>query len=128
MLETVGRPSPLPWKKPRLELALLVLVALATLTPVYAINAQDVSRLCLTRSLTHLRVSADACLGTGWATDKAEHGGHLYSDKAPGMSALEIPGSLLAPVADTDNWPIASVQLWLPRVLSSGIAFLVAVF
>lgn len=42
------------------------------------------------------------------------------------MSALEIPGSLA--VADTDNWPIEGVQLWLPRVLSSGLASLLAVF
>jgi hypothetical protein len=119
---------PFPWRRPRLELPLLLLVAVAALTPVYAINAQDVSRLCLTRSLTHLRLSADACLGTAWATDRARYGGHLYSDKAPGMSVLEIPGSLAAPVADTDNWPIEGVQLWLPRVLSSGIAFLFAVF
>ena len=105
-----------------------MLVALATLTPVYAINAQDVSRLCLTRSLAHLRLSNDRCLGTDWATDKSAYGGHLYSDKAPGMSVLELPGSLAAPVADTDNWPIEGVQLWLPRVLASGIAFLLAVF
>ena len=118
----------MPWKRPRLELPLLVLVALATLTPVYAINAQDVSRLCLTRSLAHARLSADACLATDWASDRAAYGGHLFSDKAPGMSVLELPGSLAAPVADTDNWPIEGVQLWLPRVLSSGIAFLVAVF
>jgi hypothetical protein len=119
---------PFPWQKPRLELPLILLVAVAALTPVFAINAQDVSRLCLTRSLIHLRLSADACLGTSWATDKAAHGGHLYSDKAPGMSVLEIPGSVAAPVADIDNWPIEGVQLWLPRVLSSGLAFLLGVF
>jgi hypothetical protein len=119
---------PFPWKRPRLERTLLVLVALATLTPVYAINAQDVSRLCLTRSLVHLRLSADACLGTAWATDRAQYGRHLYSDKAPGMSVLEIPGSVAAPVGDTSSWPIESVRLWLPRVLSSGIAFLLGIF
>ena len=106
----------------------MALVALATLTPVYAINAQDVSRLCLTRSLLELRLSADTCLGTDWATDKASHGGHLYSDKAPGMSALELPGAALAPVPDVQSWPIESFRLWLPRVLSSGLAFLLCVF
>ncbi len=107
---------------------LLALVGLATLTPVYPIGAQDASRICLTRSLIHLRLSNDSCLGTSFAVDRAAYGGHLYSDKAPGMSALEIPGVEAASVPSVQHWPRESIRIWAVRVLASGIAFLVCAF
>ena len=117
-------PPALPWRAPRHERLLLVLVALATLTPVYSLNAQDTSRVCLTRSLVHLHVSADRCLATPLAVDKAVRGGHLYSDKAPGMSVLEIPGVVAARTPSPAFWHRETLRLWLPRVLASGVAFL----
>ena len=128
-VELVGAPAPaLPWCRPRRELLLLALVAVATLTAVYPINPQDVSRLCLTRSLVHLRVSADSCLDTTLAFDRSSRNGHLYSDKAPGMSVLELPGAAALRVPPPVLWPPESVRLWAVRLLSSGIAFLVCVF
>ncbi len=121
-------PPPLPWRRPRHELLILALVAAATLTPVYPINAQDVSRVCLTRSLVHLRLSNDTCLGTTFAVDRSSYNGHFYSDKAPGMSVLEIPGVVIAHVPDVQEWPLYSQPLWVARVLAGGLAFLIGAF
>jgi hypothetical protein len=103
-------------------------VAIAVLTPVYAIDAQDVSRVCLTRALVHGKLHDDGCLGTTFAVDHATFGGHYYSDKAPGMSVLEIPGVELAGVPNVTEWPLYSRPLWVARVLASGLAFLVGLF
>ncbi|HWB22036.1 MAG TPA: hypothetical protein VG652_04020 [Gaiellaceae bacterium] len=103
-----------------------MLIAVATLTPVYSIDAQDVSRVCLTRSLVRLEVKADSCLQS--ALDKSSYHGHLYSDKAPGMSVLEIPGVVAARVPSAQYWPTNSLRLWLVRVLASGISFLICAF
>ena len=83
----------LPWRRPRYELLLLLLVALAALLPVGPVSPQDQSRLCLTQALVHGNLSNDACLAVSF--DRASYGGHLYSDKAPGMSVLELPTSEL---------------------------------
>jgi hypothetical protein len=105
-----------------------VLVACAALMPVNVISPQDVSRLCLTRSLAHLRVSADDCLDNTLAVDKASRGGHLYSDKAPGLSALELPaaGALRLPLPT--QWPFEYLSLWVVRVLVVGVAFVLSAF
>jgi hypothetical protein len=121
-------PPPIPWRRPRHELLLLALVALAALTPVYSINAQDVARVCLTRSLVHGKLYNDPCLGTTFAVDHSEYNGHYYSDKAPGMSVIEIPGVELAQVPNVTEWPLFSRRLWVVRVLSSGIALLACAF
>ena len=68
-----------------------MLVAAATLTPVFATGAQDASRVCLSRAILHGHLSNDYCLNGPYARDKATYKGHLYSDKAPGMSLLEVP-------------------------------------
>src|SRR5438105_3070322 len=83
------RPTELPWRRPKHELLLLALVALASLTIVYPVGAQDVSRMCLTRAAAHGHLSADECLAGG--VDVAHFGSHLYSDKAPGVSFLALP-------------------------------------
>ena len=44
------------------------------------------------------------------------------------MSALEIPGVVLAHVPSVQSWPLVSRQLWVVRVLAGGLAFLVGVF
>jgi hypothetical protein len=115
----------LPLGRPRHELALLALVAVVTLTPVYGMNAQDVSRLCLSRSLVHFRLSADRCLTA--QTDKSQYGGHLYTDKAPGMSLIEAPLAVAFGLQRIETMDHPTANLWAVRVLSSGIAFLVSV-
>jgi len=121
-------PGALPWRRPRRELLLLALVAAATLTTVYPVDAQDVSRLCLTRALIHLRLSDDSCFDSPYARDRASYGGHLYSDKAPGMSVVEIPGALAGSVPSAASWPYEGLRVWAARVLSGGIAFILCAF
>jgi hypothetical protein len=119
-------PPAFPWARPRREPLLLALVAIAALLPVYGLNAQDRSRLCLTQALVHGRLSNDPCFAT--SVDKARFGGHLYSDKAPGMSVIELPAAeavALPPVERLDRF---DAGLWAVRLLSSGIAFLIGAF
>ena len=119
----------LPWGRPRREVLLLALVAVAALSPSFALNSQDVSRLCLTNALRDGRVSNDPCLGTTFAVDRASYGGHFYSDKAPGMSVLQVPSAVAVDLPkDIYRWPLEGWQIWAIRVLSSGIALLVAAF
>ena len=81
--------SPLAWAKPRHEFVLLLLVALAALTPVDIVNTQDASHFCLSRALAAGRLDIEPC--AGGATDIAFYGGYIYSNKAPGMSVLALP-------------------------------------
>jgi len=115
----------LPWRRPRREALLLALVALAALSPLYPVNdGQDVSRVCLARALVHLRVSADGCLVAPLAVDRSSYGGHLYSDKAPGMSVIEAPVAAAVGIGPAPTWPNESVRLWVVRIFSSGLAFI----
>jgi len=115
-----------PWARPRRELLLLALVAVAALTPIYRFGEQDRSRLCLTEAIAHGRLSNDACLAG--ALDRARFGGHLYSDKAPGMSVLELPAAEALRLGPHEDWPNEPLRIWAVRLLSSGLAFLVCVF
>jgi hypothetical protein len=107
---------------------LIALVAFATLTPLYPINAQDVARVCLTRSIVHGHLYNDECLGTGFAVDRSQYKGHYYSDKAPGMSVLELPGVELAGVPNVTEWPLYFRKLWVARVLAGGLVFVLGLF
>ncbi len=113
-----------PWGAPRRELLLLALIAVATLTPVYP--GTDAPRVCLSQALLHGRLSNDSCLAA--SGDRSSYGGHLYSDKAPGVSVLEAPlVGLLHP--DQRAAPHGlDARLWGVRVLSVGLAFLVCAF
>jgi hypothetical protein len=121
------RPRHLPWRRPRHELLLLALVAVVSLSSVYVVSSQDVSRLCLTRALLHGHVAADGCIDHNF--DRAAFGGRLYSDKAPGMSVLALPAAAAVHLPPPRRWAVkGDRRLWAVRVLSSGIAFLVCVF
>jgi hypothetical protein len=80
--------------------------------------------MCLAQALVHGRLSNDACfLGSD---DRASYNGHYYSDKAPGLSLIEVPAVVLLdplkPEAGTD------VRLWAARLLSVGVALLACAF
>jgi hypothetical protein len=117
---------PFPWARPRRELLLLALVGVAALTPIYRFGEQDRSRLCLTQALAHGRVSNDSCLAT--ALDRSSYGGHLYSDKAPGMSILQLPAAEALRLGPEPRWADEPLRIWGIRLLSSGIAFLACVW
>ncbi len=120
------RPGGMPWGRPQHELILLVLVAITAFAPIYGIGAQDTSRFCLTQSLVHGRLSNDACLSSSF--DRARYQGHLYSDKAPGLSVLAVPSLEAVMHEQVQDASGASLRIWLVRILSTGIAFLVLAF
>jgi hypothetical protein len=127
-LRRIGRgadgPRRLPWARPRYELTLLALVAVAVLTPLPPPNPQDQSRLCAAQAFLHGRLSNDSCLQS--QSDYADYGGHLYTDKAPGLSLIEMPAvAVLDPLRFTHK---LNVRLWATRVLSVGLALLVLTF
>ncbi|HEY4348077.1 MAG TPA: hypothetical protein VGM80_10855 [Gaiellaceae bacterium] len=117
---TEKAPAAFPWARPRHELLLLALVSVATLAVMVPSGAQDISRLCLTRSLTHGHLSADSCLSAG--SDRAEFGGNLYSDKAPALSFFGVPAQVILRLQSATVWPKpATRRLWLMRVWAGGI-------
>ena len=120
-------PTELPWRAPGHEILLLALVAVAALSVLYPPGAQDVSRLCLTRAAAHGHLSADACLHG--AVDVASYGGHLYSDKAPGVSFLAIPIAEAVGLRDPARWHYRyDARVWATRLAVQGLALLLCAF
>ena len=108
---------------------MLVLVALAALPPISLTGPQDRTRYELTR---HLVLHHTLVLEPG-LFDRAVFNGRTYSDKAPGMSFLAVPAYELERGAGIAKAPAdwqakGDPSLWLIRVLTSGVLFLVAVF
>ena len=108
---------------------MLVLVALAALPPISLTGPQDRTRYELTR---HLVLRHTLVLEPG-LFDRAVFNGHTYSDKAPGMSFLAVPAYELERVVGIAKAPAdweakGDPSLWLIRVLTSGVLFLVSVF
>lgn len=122
MLRVPGRSSNAPWRKPRHERLLLLLVALAALTPIYVASSQDVSRLCLARSALAGRLTIGSCAGN--ALDRARYDGQTYSDKAPGMSLFAVPSVWLTSLPPPLHWnAIRDFRIWLIRLFTGGVAF-----
>lgn len=116
-------PVPFAWRRPRHELLLLVLVAVATLSVVHPAGAQDTSRMCLTEAIVHGRLSADACLAGN--LDRADFGTNFYSDKTPGVSVLAIPAAELVGLPGPQEWhPSGDLRLWAVRFSTGGLALL----
>ncbi len=123
MLRVFGRGPTAPWRRPRRERLLLLLVALAALTPIYVASSQDVSRLCLTRSLLSGHLTIGACARD--TVDRARYDGRTYSDKAPGMSLLAVPSALLASLPPPLRWNVTrDFRIWLIRLFTGGVAFI----
>jgi hypothetical protein len=113
----------------RFEALVLGLVALAALPVVNLTGPQDRTRYELTR---HVVLYGTLTLEPG-LFDRAVFDGRTYSDKAPGMSFLAIPtyeAERLAGIAKAPSgWQDeGDLSLWLLRVLTSGLLFLVSVF
>jgi hypothetical protein len=105
---------------------LLALVAVAALSPMAPVSYQDGSRICLSEALLHGRLSDDACFAA--TSDRASYGGHLYSDKAPGLSVLETPAVAMLQPGSPRGWSQDDLRLWGVRVLSVGLALLLCAF
>jgi hypothetical protein len=119
-------PTSFPWARPRHELLLLALVACVALLPAYRSGDQDLSRFCLSQALVHGRLSNDPCLTPSF--DKALFGGHLYSDKAPGLSFLAVPAVEAVQLQPVDRIEGSDARLWVVHVLTSGLAFVLVAF
>src|SRR5581483_10955679 len=115
--------TPLPWARPRFERLLLLLVACAALSPVYLTSTQDVTRLCLTRSLVQGKLTVTPCVGS--TIDRAVYHGRTYTDKAPGQSLLALPAVEAVRLPPASEWTFeGDPKLWAVRVLVTGVAFL----
>ena len=119
-------PTSLPWARPRHELLLLALVGVVALLPVYRLGDQDLSRLCLAQALVHGHLSSDECLAPSF--DRATYGGRLYSDKAPGLAFAAVPAAEAVRLPPVERIEGSDARLWAVRVLTSGLAFLLAAF
>jgi len=119
-------PTSLPWQRPRHELLLLLLVAAVALLPVYRLGDQDLSRFCLTQAIVNGHLANDRCLAPSF--DKARYGGHLYSDKAPGLSLIAVPAAEAVQLEPLEEVEGPDARLWGVRVLTSGLAFLLVAF
>ena len=113
----------------RLEPLVIALVALAALPPISLTGPPDRTRYELTR---HVVLYHTLTLEPN-LFDRALFHGHTYSDKAPGISFLAIPAYELERAAGIAkaprDWELkGDLSLWLLRVLTSGVLFLVAVF
>ena len=116
-----------PWRAPRFELLLLALVLVAACSTINGTSIEDVSRICLARSLLHGEVNVDRCRGE--LVNVVQRDGHLYSTKAPGMSALQIPSAEAVRLPPDQDWaPDGDTKLWAVRLLSSGLGFVVCAF
>ncbi len=66
------------------------------------------------------------------SVDRAAYGGHLYSDKAPGLAALALPAVELVHLAGPPQWSRLDegneIRLWVVRLLTTGLAFLACGF
>src|SRR5439155_1507251 len=71
-------------------------------------------------------LSNDRCLTPSF--DKAIYGGHLYSDKAPGLSLAAVPAAEAVQLPPVDEIEGSSARLWAVRVLTSGLAFVLGAF
>lgn len=99
-----------------LVLALLLLTAFA---PMQLTSTQDETRLALTHSLVaHGSVRIDRWRHT---EDRASFGGHVYTDKAPGLSVAAIPayGIERAAGGTVSPWR-GRWSRWLVRLLVNG--------
>lgn len=115
-----------PWAKPRFELLLLALVAVAVLSNVSTISVQDHSRLCATRAFVHAHLQVGGCDRT---IDRSIYRGRLYSNKAPGMSLLSIPAYEIVQLPLPKHWTSdGDLRIWFIQLTTSGLAFLLCVF
>lgn len=112
----------------RSPLLVLALVALAALPAISLAGPQDRTRYELTRHLAlHHTIRLEPKL-----FDRAVFDGRTYADKAPGLSFLAIPAFELERAVGIAKAPRdwraeGDASLWLMRVLSTGVLFLVAV-
>jgi hypothetical protein len=94
----------------RNEFLVLALIGLSTFAVVQFPNTQDKTRLALTQSiLEHADVTIERY---GRPIDRARHGRHLYTDKAPGVSLVAVPAVLAVRGAERVSGRPRSMAVW----------------
>jgi hypothetical protein len=105
---------------------LLLLVAVAVLPVIQRVEAEDVTRVCLTRAFSAGSLHDDRCFPLAGA---AVANGHRYANVAPGVSAVALPFANLVGLEPPSRWSAeAGLRLWFVRVASVGIWLLVCAF
>ena len=125
-------PAQLSLRRFQHEWLVLALVAVAALGFMHAANTQDKTRLALTQALVeHGEIHIERY---GEPVDRAVYGGHIYTDKAPGLSLLAVPAVVglrgvehLAGERTPLLWDSAP-RLWALRVVLLGPFLLVLVW
>jgi hypothetical protein len=113
----------LPFRPFAREWLVLALIALATFAVVQYPNTQDRTRLSLTQAL--LEHGDTTIERYGVQVDRARHGRHLYTDKAPGLSlAALVPAALVRAVDRVAGRPRVHL-LWESRSRLQFIRFVV---
>ncbi len=100
----------------------LTLLAFVAYTPQSVYNPQQVTRIALTLAMTEGRLDIDDYAAL--TVDLAQHEGHFYADKPPGLSLLAVPGVAVARqflgvptgVLDRQQFPIAMIVAVLSTV------------
>ena len=115
----------LPWKRPPRLGVCLALVAVAVLIPVQAKNVQDISRWALSKAIVHGTLETGRFDGAR-SSDRSLYAGHVYTDKAPGLSLVAIPAVMATRLPASGRWEQdGDWRLWVIRLSVNGIAFLV---
>lgn len=111
------------WRAHRVDVALVVLVLAVAAPMVQELKTQQASRMALTAALwddRSIRID-DYPVGV----DRAERGGHVYSDKAPGQPVFAIPAyaayRALGGEPATVLRPEGNLGLWAASVWSSAL-------
>lgn len=133
--DVVHAPEPLParpepaapgrWRRWRSDVLLAVAVALVVAPVFQPLMAQQASRYALTAALWDGRTVVLDDYAHLLSVDRAERGGRLYSDKAPGQPALAVPAYAAyrlfgGPPATAARW-YADPGLWIVSLWSAAL-------
>jgi hypothetical protein len=100
----------LPFARFARERLVLLLIALATFSVVQLPNTQDKTRLSLTQAiLEHGDLTIERY---GVQVDRAKHGRHLYTDKAPGLSLVALPAVAVVRLAERVSGRARAPLIW----------------
>lgn len=113
----------LPFRPFAREWLVLALIAVTTFAVVQFPNTQDRTRLSLTQAI--LEHGDTTIERYGVQVDRARHGRHLYTDKAPGLSLVAVPAVALVRAADRVAGRPRVRLLWESRSRLQFVRFVV---
>ena len=85
--------------------------------------------MCQEGAFVDLKLTSDRCFrGELGTVDASRHGGHIYSNKAPGLALVAIPAHEVRRLAQPQHWSVHDKRLWVERLLTCGVLFLLCAF